>query len=168
MRPSLRFLGLAIAGWAGVRAYSTGALPAGSLRLIEPSEAKSTPPLMATQFPPIEPAELEPMEDPGAYPPAYAHDYRYDPMRAMPVPMGPVVVPVYYGVQSVSVPLPPPRPAPLAYLAPEPAAAFYPNLPPLPDSLSQLASMSLGERQSRVVVPGQSVPAASCWPRTTK
>ena len=158
MRPSLRFLGLAVAGWAGVRAYSSGALPAGSLRLIAPSEAKTPPPLVATQFPPIEPAEpAEPMEDPGVYPPAY--DYGYVPMRAVTVPLRPVAVPVYYGVQAVSVPLPPPRPARIGYAAPEHAAAFYPDLPPLHDSLSQLASVSLGERQSRVILPGQSVPA---------
>jgi len=99
VRPSLRFLGLAVAGWAGVRAYSMGALPAGSLRLIEPSEAKTPPPLMATQFPPIEPAEpAEPMEDPGAYPPAsaygYGYGYGYAPMQqAVPVPGRPLVVP---------------------------------------------------------------------------
>jgi hypothetical protein len=147
-----------------------GALPAGSLRLIEPSEAKTPPPLMATQFPPIEPAEpAEPMEDPGAYPPAsaygYGYGYGYAPMQqAVPVPGRPLVVPVYYGVQSVSVPLPPPRPARLAYEAAETAAAFYPDLPPLHDSLSQLASMSLGERQSRVILPGQSVPAQGAPP----
>lgn len=93
-------------------------------------------------------------------PPAYQAAYGYPPIpQGPPLQIRPVQIPVYYGVQSVSVPLPPPRPLRLASVAPEPDAAFYPDLPPLNGSpLSQLASISLGERQSRVIVAGQSVP----------
>ena len=56
MKPSLRFLALAVFGWAGVRAWSLGALPGAELFEVEPSEAKA-PPIAATQFPPIEPVQ---------------------------------------------------------------------------------------------------------------
>jgi len=159
MRPSLRFLALAVIGWAGVRAYSTGSFPGGSFHLIDRSEAK-TPPLVPTEFPPIDPAPAaQPDQVPaGGYPAAYG--YGYPPMPPMMVQGRLIPVPVYYGVQSVSMPLPPPRAAALTNIAPTPERGIYADLPPLDDSpLSQLASMSLGERQSRVSVPGQSTPA---------
>ncbi len=56
MRPSLRFLALAVFGWAAVRAWSLGALPGTELFEAEPSEAKA-PPIAATQFPAIEPMQ---------------------------------------------------------------------------------------------------------------
>ena len=59
MRPSLRFLGLAVVGWIGVRAAPLGILPGGELFHIERSEAK-TPAIVPTAFPPIEPVALAP------------------------------------------------------------------------------------------------------------
>ena len=58
VRPSLRFLGLALLGWAGLRAATLGALPGAEIFRIDPSEAKP-PPIVPTQFPPIEPVEPE-------------------------------------------------------------------------------------------------------------
>src|SRR6185369_16517201 len=55
MRPSLRFLALAVVGWAGVRAAMLGALPGAEIFSIDKSEAKSPPPIVPTEFPPIEP-----------------------------------------------------------------------------------------------------------------
>ena len=40
MRPSLRFLGLIVIGWAGVRAATLGKLPGAEMFGIERSEAK--------------------------------------------------------------------------------------------------------------------------------
>ena len=40
VRPSLRFLGLAVLGWAGLRAATLGALPGAEIFRIDPSEAK--------------------------------------------------------------------------------------------------------------------------------
>ena len=54
MRPSLRFLGLAVIGWAGLRAAALGVLPGAEIFRIERSEAKP-PPIVPTEFPPIEP-----------------------------------------------------------------------------------------------------------------
>jgi hypothetical protein len=158
MRPSLRFLALAVIGWGGIRAYSTGALPAGSFQLIDRSEAKTPPPLVPTEFPPIEPAQTAEAGSPplGAYPAAYG--YGYPPMQPIVMQGRPITVPVYYGLQQVSMPLPPPRAAALN-VAPTPEPGIYADLPPIGDApLSQLASLSLGERQSRVAVPGQSTP----------
>jgi len=156
MRPSLRFLALVVAGWAGARAWNLGVIPAGSFSLIEPSEAKPAPTVVPTEFPPIEPVQAsEPAPPPTAYP-AYA--YAQAP-QIVPMPVRPAAVPVYYGVQSVTVPLPPPRHRGLAPTQPEPLATIYPDLPPIDDSpLSRLASMSLPQYRSSVVVPAQSTP----------
>ena len=61
MRPSLRFLALAVIGWAGIRAATLGALPGAEMFKVERSEAKPPPPIVATQFPPIDP--VDPMTD---------------------------------------------------------------------------------------------------------
>ena len=50
MRPSLRFLGLAVFGWAGLRAAALGVLPGADLFQVERSEAKP-PPLVPTRIP---------------------------------------------------------------------------------------------------------------------
>jgi hypothetical protein len=72
------------------------------------------------------------------------------------------MVPVYYGVQSVSVPLPPPRPTPLANALPQPEPAIYADLPPLDDSpLSRLASISYPHSRAGSATPGQSTPVLS-------
>jgi hypothetical protein len=54
MRPSLRFLAVAVVGWAGLRAATLGALPGAEIFHIDGSEAKP-PAIIPTQFPPIEP-----------------------------------------------------------------------------------------------------------------
>ena len=43
MRPSLRFLALAVVGWAGVRAAILGKLPGAELLKVAPSAAKAPP-----------------------------------------------------------------------------------------------------------------------------
>jgi len=102
MRPSLRFLALAVVGWAGIRAYVLGVLPGAELFKIEPSEAKA-PPLVQTQFPAIEPVEpATPMMPPGAAampamaPSSIAPGVRYvQGVVGVPVAMRPGVVTVY-------------------------------------------------------------------------
>ncbi|HEU4695492.1 MAG TPA: hypothetical protein VFR92_00855 [Sphingomicrobium sp.] len=159
MRPSLRFLALVVAGWAGVRAYSIGALPGGSLRLIEPSEAKTAPPIVETQFPPIEPVQVTNAPPaPPAYPP-YGYGY-YGGVPQAPIQIRPVAVPVYYGVQSVTVPLPEPRPRRLANAMPTPEPPIYADLPPINDSpISRLAAISFPQSRASTVPSGQSTPA---------
>ena len=58
MRPSLRFLALIVIGWAGVRMATVGELPGADLFRIDRSEAKpSPPPIVPTEFPPIDPVQ---------------------------------------------------------------------------------------------------------------
>ena len=47
MRPSLRFLAVAVFGWAGLRAATLGAIPGAEIFRIDPTEAK-TPPIIPT------------------------------------------------------------------------------------------------------------------------
>jgi len=149
MRPSLRFLALAVLGWAGLRAATLGALPGAEIFRIEPSEAKA-PPILATQFPgidPVEPANV----DYAAAPMSGGADYRYA-AATQPLP-----VPVYYAAGSSA----PRAPARLSGLLPEPRAQFYGPFPALDEwPLSRIAATSLPPLRSNVVRPGQSVPVA--------
>lgn len=153
MRPSLRFLALVTAGWAGVRAYELGMVRPGSFSLIEPSEAKPAPPIVATEFPPIEPVQGADTAPTPAYPAPYPQQ------AAMPMQVRPVAVPVYYyGTNSVRVPLPPARPASVTTVLPEPRRPAYSELAST-DSwpFSRLASLSIGGQRSSSV-PLQSTP----------
>lgn len=155
MRPSLRFLALCVIGWAGVRAYTIGALPAVSL--IQPSEAKTAPPIVPTEFPPIDPPPPIPAtEYAGSQIPIYAQI-----PQALAAQVRPLIQHIYYGVGSVRAPLPPARPASLINISPSPAESVYAQSAAFEDSpLSRLASQSMAERRSSVVaIAGQSTPA---------
>ena len=88
MRPSLRFLALAVLGWALFRAATLGFLPWTELFRIERSEAKA-PPIVATQFPPIEPV-AQPFSGQAPTPIISAYP---DPL------IRPLRIPVYYVAQ---------------------------------------------------------------------
>jgi hypothetical protein len=104
MRPSLRFLAVAVIGWAGVRAYALGVLPGVDLFRIEPSEAKA-PPIVQTQFSAVEPVEpatplyqaqaQAPIAQPIAVPPAASNVRYVQAVVGVQVPMRPGVVTVY-------------------------------------------------------------------------
>jgi len=152
VRPSLRFLVLAVFGWAGLRAATLGALPGVELFRIDPSEAKP-PPLIPTQFPPIEPiATADPASPPAAEPAAML----YGQPSASAAGARVIAVPIYLSGQ--------PRGAtstPLVDSLREPRPQFYPAVPVLDEwPLSRLASMAYAARQSTVVTPAQSLPAA--------
>jgi len=152
MRPSLRFLALAVVGWVGVRAAALGILPGAELFRIERSEAR-TPQVTPTQFPPIEPVALaEPQ--PAPYPPgAYAQYAQYAGYGQQPA--RPIMVPVYYAAP-VSSPVA--RSPHLDALLPPPRPASYGSNQPLDDMpMSRLASVSM---PPRVSVPVQVVPDA--------
>jgi hypothetical protein len=151
MRPSLRFLGLAVFGWAGLRAATVGALPGAELFQVDRSEAMA-PPIVPTQFPPIDP--IAPAEaDPAAFTPASL-------VSSEPPPAGPPhgLVPVYYA----AMPAASSRPAtPVADSLREPRAQFYSPIPVLDEwPLSRLAAMSPLPVQSTAVAPALSIPAA--------
>ena len=152
MRPSLRFLALAIVGWAGLRAATLGALPGAELFRIAPSEAKSPAPILATEFPPIPPVEpVEPAVAFGPMLPAYIQD------------APPVISP---SVRLSNLPTPAPQStsagsAKLTNLLPQPRPNFYASIPPLDEwPLTRIAAASMPARQSSVLVPGQSTPVA--------
>jgi len=139
VRPSLRFLAVAVVGWAGFRAASLGVLPGAGLFSIERSEAKA-PPIVPTQFPSIEPLPPTAPTVPAAYdsmsPPMTPADgsaaARYvQGIVGVPVAMRPGTVTVYQ--------LPPPSPAREPQLPPPlrlasatmPEHSDYAPLPPL-------------------------------------
>jgi hypothetical protein len=143
MRPSLRFLALAVVGWVGVRATALGILPGGSLFRIERSEAK-TPAIIPTAFPPIEPVALaQPYSAQAEYASAaYAQQ--------------PIMVPVYYPAR-VSAPV---NPVVQSYdgLPLPPRRSFYGTVPTLDDMpMSRLAAVSRPVRSS---IPAEETPAA--------
>lgn len=154
MRPSLRFLALAVFGWAGLRAATLGALPGAEMFRIERSEAKA-PPIVPTQFPPIEPITPADAATASAdFQPAALIDGQA-PASAGP----PNFVPVYYAAmpRAASAPATPMMDS----LLPQPRAQFYSPIPVLDElPLSRLAAMSPLPVQSTVVTPPLSVPAA--------
>ena len=149
MRPSLRFLVVAVVGWAGFRAMSLGMIPGGQIfaprpRVIEPA------PVMATQFAPIEPIAPAPV----APPPLQAASIPYFSAS----PMRPMVVPVYYDYRAP--PPPPERPTQAIWALPEPRPIFRPNPSPLDDwPFSRLASAAMPAR-STVTAPMQTTAPA--------
>ena len=159
MRPSLRFLGLALFGWAGVRAATLGVIPGAELFRVPATEAL-VPPIAATQFAPIEPVQpAQPYaEMPMGYPPqqpGMPWPYPYPPMPAgLDVRVQPIRVPVYYA------------PAPVSYaqpysLMPTPRPSIYPTTPVLDEwPLSRMAAASMPLNRSVATAPMQSTPAA--------
>lgn len=153
MRPSLRFLVIAIVGWAGVRAATLGSLPGVDLFRVDQAHLKA-PPVVPTQFPPIEPVALAQPNAPAqpyasAYPPPYEQYYAPTAYRA---PVRPVMVPVYYAA---------PMSAPARRSISEAAAPLRPLFDPSDSSdwpLPRLAAISTPARSSVVVVQ-QSMPA---------
>lgn len=147
MRPSLRFLALAVAGWAGLRAVSVGALPGAELFGVAPSEA-NVPPIAPTEFPSIAPVDAA---ADGAYTLAAAPPQNLAPFAR------PVMVPVYY---ASPMPAPQSAPTPLVDGLREPRAQFFPAVPELDQwPLSRMAALSRPRTQSVVVMPPESVPA---------
>lgn len=93
MRPSLRFLVLAVFGWAGVRTAMTGSLPGADFFRIDPAKA-TTPPIVPTQFPAIAPVE-----------PAAPLDPEPIQQNVQPIAAPPDAPPVRYVAASVGVPV---------------------------------------------------------------
>ena len=148
MRPSLRFLALVMVGWVGVRAITVGAVPGAEMFSIEPSEAKTPPPIVATEFPPIEPIQATGAD-------YFAPSSYYGPgPQGWPVRFQPVPVPIYYASAPAGL-----RQAFTPNL-PEPVPQFYAPIPSLDNwTLPPMTAASIAPRQSRVVLPAQSAPA---------
>ena len=151
MSPALRFLGLAMVGWVGLRAAMLGAFPGGELFRFDASKRPATPPIVETEFAPPEP--LMPAPPPGA-------EWVLAPTSAG-APQPPVVVVQY----------PVPRPYPVyreaawaqqsAPLVRAVAPAFYASTPVLDEwPMSRLAAASSAPLGMPPPVP-QSFPRAA-------
>jgi hypothetical protein len=176
MRPSLRFLALAVLGWAGFRAATLGMIPAGFFS-IGRGEAKAPPPIVPTDFPQVEvvapaapnyavtnpvpvavaPAQAAPVSAASVVPVIqYVRG-----VIGVPVPMRRGVVPVYQlplmrPASAADVPPPPTR---LANALPTPEPVFYAQLPPLGDwPLSRIAGMSRAMTSSTPTFPAERAP----------
>ena len=147
MSAALRFLAVAVVGWIGVRAVAVGSLPGAEMFSVPPSEA-AVPPIVRTEFPPIEPAVMAAAMPPG-YPMPYSAQYAPVPIR----------VPIYYPVAQYSAPSAPQpfAPQPAAYdLAPLPPAEeplFYSQIPPL-DEWQTAAFASSAPTSGQSPTPG--------------
>ena len=148
MRPSIRFLAVAVIGWAGVRAASLGVIPGADMFKSEPATAQ---PLMATQFPQIEPIAPAPMEAPPPYQQAAMPYAGYPPQ--MIAPPRPIVIPIDYVYRTT----PPPQSSNQAvWSLPEPRKQLYfPTDRPDDWQISRLAATGI-PAQSRVTEPMQS------------
>lgn len=150
MRPSLRFLTLVLAGWAGVRVAMLGGLPGSEMFTIERSEAKLSPiiPTQVPDLPPVAPAAIM------AAAPAYPIAALPPGMSYTPGAVPPVVVPIYY--RYADAPPPPSyREARLTPIIPASQPIFYSPVPQLDDwPLSRIASAAMPAR-SRPAVPFQ-------------
>lgn len=134
MSAPVRFLLVAVAGWALFRGATAGVLPGIESFAIEPAEAAPAPPIVPTEFPPISPpmaaAPTAPDYAYAGYYPGYAgyQGYAaYPPLAPRYVPV-PVYYPAYVPAQSVTVPLPPPQPAPVEAEQPP---QFFSQMPQL-------------------------------------
>ena len=168
MRPSLRFLALAVVGWAGIRTAMVGHISGLPRFGIASGEAR-TAPIVATEFPAIQPVEPSAPIIPAAYAqpmpppvlPASAAAVRYvQGAIGVPVSMRPGVVTVYQLPPAISPsqPLLPPRPTRLAGAFPTPEPAYYSQLPPLDDNpMTRLAALA-GPVSHANAVTGQSTP----------
>ena len=169
MKPSLRFLALAVFGWAGVRAWSLGMLPGAELFQVERSEAKA-PPIAATQFPPLDPVEPVVATEPAGYAPQGDSAPAITPAAiryvqgvvGVPVVMRPGISAVYQlpPARRAAEPSPPPRR--FAEIDRDPRE--YLQLPPLDQGpLSLLTDASLPQRAS-IAGRRQSIPVAAVPP----
>jgi hypothetical protein len=168
MRPSLRFLAVAVVGWAGFRIATLGALPDARMFWRQPDAAKA-PAITQTNFPAVEPIQPATpiMRDPQPPPqalssPAAAPVQYVKGTVGVPVAMRPGVVTVYQ--------LPPATRAvaALALQAPGTSAATAPPIfnpagysvfPPLAQGpLSLVSTATAPVSRPAASVPGESVP----------
>lgn len=162
MSASLRFLALALAGWAGVRAATLGMVPGLELASAaprtapaKPAAAGQAPTIMRSDLPPIEPA-LQPVTT-------------AELAAAGGLAMLPQAMPFYYPLPAFRAPpaafvpasLPQPRSPVFNPILPEPAPVFYSPIPQLDEwPLSRMASLSFPARRSATAIPEQSAAPA--------
>lgn len=132
MSAPTRFLLVAVAGWALFRGATAGMLPGIEAFTVEKAEAAPAPPIAPTEFAPISsPVPPAPSGPDYAYAGYYPETPGYQGYAPYPAPVPryvpvPIYYPAYAPARSVSVPLPPRQPEPLA---PEQAPQFSSQSP---------------------------------------
>jgi hypothetical protein len=171
MSASVRFLVLAVVGWAGLRAVSLGMVPgsdgftlrraAASPSASQEASVADVPAIATTEFPALPPPQLTAAAEWAETPAAAAPALHASSMMPRPMPV------YYYPVAAPAAPLPfqhaayaPPAPRrPLTVIQPDPAPLFYSPIPQLDDwPLSRLASAGAPMRRSAAAAPQQSLP----------
>ncbi|MGN6154876.1 MAG: hypothetical protein ACTHN4_03975 [Sphingomicrobium sp.] len=159
MSAPIRFLALVLAGWAGIRAVTLGAVPGFTVSFAKERPASALPPIVPTQFPPLPPvhapAELWAQQPPGFYP-------QYPPLA---VPAGyylPYRSPAYAypaAAQGELSPIPP-RPAWQLPSSGARSLAFAESSPRLADwDISGLPALPSAQSRPLPVFPTQPVVA---------
>ncbi len=172
MSASLRFLALAMVGWAGVRAATLGALPGTEAftlgRAVPPARAiaaADAPAIALTEFPALDEPASDLMQSAAA-----------EALPGTQAAVVPAAIPIYYypvsvpgGAPYVQASLPAPRRGRLTQIAPEPAAVFYAPIPQLDEwPLSRMASAAMPSRRSSTTAAQQSQPQAALAARVDR
>jgi len=147
----IRFLALVLAGWAGVRAVTLGAVPGFTVSYARDRPASRLPPIAATQFPPLPPVQIaQPQQAPAYY-------LSYPPM---PAPAGYYVrygSPYSAPWQGESAPIPP-RPEWHLASSAAPSLAFTSSSALASDwTISALPALPAGQSRPIPVFPAQPV-----------
>ena len=169
MSASIRFLGVAVLAWAGVRAISLGLIP-GTAGLAPVAEAATTPvptTIAETHFTPPAP----PMPAPGpmagaAYPPypPYANYPGHPAYAGYPAFPRPIAIPFYYYPVPAGMPRAAARPVQSAgwsQVAPPPEPLYYGPEVSEPQPTTRLASTAAGPRPVQPApsaIPGPGAP----------
>jgi len=158
MSAAVRFLAVAVAGWALVRGLSIGFLPdvgAFTFARAEAAKASEPPPIVPTEFPPIDPPAPA---LPAGYP-AYGAMVPYGAYPPPPPPLRYAAVPVYY---------PAPASAPRPMAPPDQASWSLPPAGPEFDApIAPIDQWPLAEIASPLpALGGVSPPAWSSAPTT--
>ena len=149
MSASVRFLGIALVGWVGLRVASLGLIPGAEALTLIPGFTPA-PQIAAYQPPPPEPPlDLAPTSDP---------------ITAPAIAVGPLVLAALPSSPMIDRSAPRPRRASaFASLAPEPAPLWFAPIPQLDEwPLSRIASSSRQGRRSPAasVTPGAALASA--------
>lgn len=149
MSAPIRFIGLALVAWVGVRAASLGLLP-GMTALVPPAAARTpSPPSAAPQVSAPAPAEAYAQQPYAPYPPAYPYPTMPDPSYAQGprIPGPTIVIPSGWGAPTVR------------YAAARPAASAWDLVVPTPAEAERFAD--LGALPWATVAPFAPRPAAA-------
>lgn len=166
MSASLRFLAIAVIGWAGLRAATLGILPDAEAFTLKDKPAPVAPAGQAA-VPAIVPTEFPPIALPGPESVPLQLETRGWPQLVSVSGLAPgAIVPIYHypasappAVRYYSASLPAPRQSQLTPIAPMPAPLFYSPIPQLDEwPLSRIASAAMPARRSATAPPQQSIP----------